>query len=33
MIEGMNAIMNSIGTAPVPVEVEARVARCWGEGS
>jgi DNA polymerase I-like protein with 3'-5' exonuclease and polymerase domains len=33
MIEGMNAVMNSTGTAPVPVEVEARIARCWGEGS
>ena len=33
MIEGMNAVMNSTGTVPVPVEVEARIARCWGEGS
>jgi hypothetical protein len=31
MIEGMNAVMNITGRAPVPVEVEARIARSWGE--
>jgi DNA polymerase I-like protein with 3'-5' exonuclease and polymerase domains len=29
MIEGMDAITN--GTDEVPVEVEARIARSWGE--
>ncbi len=33
MIEGMDAVMNSVGEARVPVEVEARIARSWGEGS
>jgi DNA polymerase I len=32
MIEGMDAVMNSASKAPVPVEVEARIARSWGEG-
>jgi DNA polymerase-1 len=31
MIEGMDAIMNDMGKAQVPVEVEARIARSWGE--
>jgi DNA polymerase-1 len=29
MIEGMDAVINSTGKAPVPVEVEARIARSW----
>jgi DNA polymerase-1 len=32
MIEGMDAVMNSAGKARVPVEVEVRIARSWGEG-
>jgi DNA polymerase I len=32
MIEGMGAVINSAGKAHVPVEVEARIARSWGEG-
>jgi DNA polymerase I len=32
MIGGMDAVMNSAGKACVPVEVEARIARSWGEG-
>ncbi len=32
MIEAMDAVMNSAGEARVPVEVEARIARSWGEG-
>jgi DNA polymerase I len=32
MIEGMDAVMNSAGEARVPVEVEARILRGWGEG-
>jgi DNA polymerase I len=32
MIEGMDAVINSAGKACVPVEVEARIARSWGEG-
>jgi DNA polymerase-1 len=32
MIEGMDAVINSAGKARVPVEVEARIARSWGEG-
>ena len=31
MIEGMDTVMNSAGRARVPVEVEARIARNWGE--
>jgi DNA polymerase I-like protein with 3'-5' exonuclease and polymerase domains len=33
MIEGMNAVLNSTDERRVPVEVEARIARSWGEGS
>src|SRR5215218_744433 len=33
MIEGMDAVMNGAGEAPVPVKVDARIARSWGEGS
>jgi hypothetical protein len=32
MIEGMNAVMNGMDEVDVPVEVEARRARSWGEG-
>jgi DNA polymerase-1 len=32
MIEGMDAVMNSAGKGLVPVEVEARIVRSWGEG-
>ena len=31
-IEGMDAVVNSAGKARVPVEVEARIARSWGDG-
>jgi len=30
MIEGMDAVMNSMGKAPVPIEVEASVFKTWG---
>ena len=33
MIEGMGAVLSDMGKAHVPVEVEARIARSWGEGS
>jgi DNA polymerase I len=33
MIEGMDTVMNSAGKARVPVEVEARIARSWGDRS
>jgi hypothetical protein len=33
MIKGMNAVINDTGKAPVPGEVEARIARSWGGGS
>jgi len=32
MIEGMGAIINSTDEVDVPVEVEASIARSWGEG-
>ena len=32
MIEGMDAVINGTGALPVPVEVEARIDRGWGEG-
>jgi DNA polymerase I-like protein with 3'-5' exonuclease and polymerase domains len=32
MIEGVGTVMNSAGKARVPVEVEARMVRRWGEG-
>jgi DNA polymerase I len=32
MIEGMCAVMNGTGQASVPVQVDARIARSWGEG-
>jgi len=31
MIEGMDAIVNGTDEGHVPVEVEARIARGWGE--
>jgi DNA polymerase I len=33
MIEGMDAVVNGTGQARMPVEVEARIARSWREGS
>jgi DNA polymerase-1 len=33
MIEGMDVVLNGTGEVAVPVEVEARIARSWGEGS
>ncbi len=33
MIEGMNAVLNGMDEMDVPVEVEARIARSWGERS
>jgi DNA polymerase-1 len=33
MIEGMEAVLNGTEEARVPVEVDARIARSWGEGS
>jgi hypothetical protein len=32
MTEGMDAIMNGTDEVAVPVEVEARIARSWGDG-
>ena len=32
MIEGMDNVMNVTGGTRMPVEVEARIARSWGEG-
>ena len=32
MVDGMDAVINGTGKAPVPVEVEARIVRSWGEG-
>jgi DNA polymerase I-like protein with 3'-5' exonuclease and polymerase domains len=32
MIEGMAAVINGKDELDVPVEVEARIARSWGEG-
>ena len=31
MIESTAAVINGMGRAPIPVEVEARIARSWGE--
>jgi DNA polymerase-1 len=33
MIEGMEAVLNGTEEVDVPVEIEARIARSWGEGS
>ncbi len=32
MIEGMDTVLNSTDEVHVPVEVEARIGRSWGEG-
>ncbi len=32
MIEGMDAVISDMGKASVPVKVEARIAKSWGEG-
>jgi hypothetical protein len=32
MIEGMDTVMNYADEVDVPVEVEARIVRTWGEG-
>jgi DNA polymerase I-like protein with 3'-5' exonuclease and polymerase domains len=32
MIEGMETVLSSTDEVEVPVEVEARIARSWGEG-
>ena len=33
MIDGMEAVLHSMDEVDAPVEVEARIARSWGEGS
>ena len=33
MTEGMDAVLNSKEEVVVPAEIEARIARSWGEGS
>jgi DNA polymerase I len=33
MSEGMDTVMNDAGEVHLPVEVERRIARSWGEGS
>jgi hypothetical protein len=32
MFEGMDVVLNGTDEVDVPVEVEARIARSWGEG-
>jgi DNA polymerase I-like protein with 3'-5' exonuclease and polymerase domains len=32
MIEGLDAVMNGTDELDVPVEVEARIVRSWGDG-
>jgi hypothetical protein len=32
MVEGMDVVMNNVGKTRVPMEVEAQIARSWGEG-
>jgi len=32
MIDGMTAVINGTNGVDVPVEVEVRIARSWGEG-
>jgi hypothetical protein len=32
MIEGMDTVLNGTDEVDVPVEVEARIARSWGDG-
>ena len=31
MIGGMDAVLNGTDEADVPVEVEAQIAKCWGD--
>jgi DNA polymerase I-like protein with 3'-5' exonuclease and polymerase domains len=31
MIDGMDAVMNGTDEVDIPVEVEARIARSWGD--
>jgi DNA polymerase I-like protein with 3'-5' exonuclease and polymerase domains len=33
MIEGMDTVVNGTDEVYVPVEVEGRIAKSWGEGS
>jgi hypothetical protein len=33
MIEGMEVVLNGTSETDVPIEVEARMSRSWGEGS
>ena len=33
MIEGMEAVLDGTDEVGVPVEIEARIARNWGDGS
>ncbi len=33
MIEGMEAVLNNADEVDAPVEVEARIARSWGDRS
>jgi DNA polymerase I-like protein with 3'-5' exonuclease and polymerase domains len=33
MIEGMDTVLNSMDEGHVPVEVDARIVRSWGERS
>jgi DNA polymerase I-like protein with 3'-5' exonuclease and polymerase domains len=33
MIEGMDVVLNGMNEIHVPVEVEGRIARGWGEGA
>ena len=33
MSQGMDTVMNDAGEVHLPVEVERRIARSWGEGS
>ena len=33
MIEAMEVVLNSTDELDVPIEVEARIARSWGEGN
>jgi DNA polymerase I len=32
MIEGMDTVLNGMDEGHIPVEVEGRIARSWGEG-
>jgi DNA polymerase I-like protein with 3'-5' exonuclease and polymerase domains len=33
MVEGMEVILNGTDEVHIPVELHARIARSWGEGS